>query len=462
MSISSAKPELTLAGHVKATFALGLPLVGAQLAQMAIGVTDTIMIGWLGAEPLAGAVLGFHIFFVIYIFGAGFAHAIVPIAASAFGRGDDTQLRRAVRMGFWVVALYTILGLVILAFAKPIYLALGQSEATTDITQTYIRIAMWGLPFSLATMVLRSFLTTLELARIILIASVLAVLLNILLNYMFIFGNWGAPRLEVEGAAWSSLGTSALLLAILVWYCLTNKTTAAYQIFARFWRSDWPAFFENLRLGLPISLGILAEVGLFSAATVMMGWIGTIPLAAHGVALNIISVAFMVPLGISNAATVRVGLAYGRDDWIAIRRAMWAVMLVGVGFALLAAIAFALLPKFFVSLFLDFDNVDAQSVLRAAIPLLLMAAAFQLVDSIQIVMVGVLRGLKDTKRPMQLGILGYWGFGVPTAYILAFPLGFGGIGIWAGLAIGLAVAALVMAMRFRYLVGTLSVGRETA
>ncbi len=440
--------EKSFNDHVKATLVLGLPLVGAQVAQIAIGVTDTIMIGWLGAQPLAAGVLGTQLFFMVYIFGAGLAFAVIPISANALGSGDERAVRRCVRMGLWAVSIFSVFGLAVMMQSKAIYIFLGQELENIVLAEGYLRIAMWGILPSLLGTTLRSFLTALELAKIVLFATIGGVVLNIVLNYILIFGHFGAPRLELVGAAWASLGTQTLILVILIGYIYIKKQTREYRIFSRIWISDWPAMAELIRLGTPMSIAILAEVGLFHAASIMMGWIGTIPLAAHGVALQIAAVAFMIPLGFGNAATVRIGNAFGKNNIPAVGRAGYAALFVVLLITIFVALLLLFFPYYLSSLFVDMKNPDAAQVLAYAVPLILVASAFQFADSLQGVLIGALRGLKDIKVPMKLGIISYWLVGVPSAYILAFPLKLGGVGLWIGLAFGLTVASVLLLWRF--------------
>ncbi len=446
--LKGAPCDLPFSGHINATLALGLPIVGAQLAQMAIGVSDTIMIGWLGARELASSVLGTQLFFIVYIFGAGISLAMVPIIANALGSGEERTVRRSMRMGLWAIMIYSVFGLALMSQQEKIYTFLGQEAANIVLAEDYLRIAMWGLIPSLLSISIRSFLTALELARIVFIATVGGVILNIILNYLLIFGNYGAPRLELEGAAWASLGTHTLIVLILVVYVVNHPRSRAYDIFSRLWRPDWEALLDVVKIGFPIGIGILAEVGLFHAASVMMGWIGTLELAAHGVALQIAAVTFMVPLGLSNAATVRVGVAYGGNDRVAVARAAYSAVLIALVIAVFAALILVAIPSTIVNLFLDQANSDAAAVLKIAVPLLLVAAAFQLVDSMQVVITGVLRGIGDINTPTKLGVFSYWLVGAPLAYILGFKLDWGGVGVWTGLALGLATASILLFARF--------------
>lgn len=443
-----SQTTLSWAGHTRATLALGVPLIGAQLAQMAIGVTDTVMIGWLGAPELAAAVLGAQAFFLFLIFGMGFTLAVMPLAAQAHGRDDVRGVRRSVRMGMWVVLFYSAIVMVPLWMTESILLALGQPSETAALAGDYMRVAQWAMAPSLMIMTFRSYLSALERAQVVLWATVAGTIANAFLNYMFIFGNFGAPRLEVVGAAVASVGTATVTFVLLTLYTVTRSDLKRYQLLVRFWRPDWQAFFEVLRLGWPISATILAETSLFAASSVMIGWIGTIELAAHGIALQLASIAFMFPLGLSGAATVRVGNAYGRKDWVGLGRAGSVSIALAVAVTLSLAAVFWIFPEALIGLYLDEDNPDAAAVLRHAVPLLIVAAAFQTVDGLQAIGAGLLRGLKDTKVPMVFAVFSYWAVGMTAAYLLAFYWNLGAVGVWWGLAVGLLLAAILMNWRF--------------
>lgn len=446
---SAPKREtMSWAGHVRATLALGLPLVGAQLAQMAINTTDVVMLGWYGTRDLAASVLATQAFFVVMIFGSGFAHAVVPIAAQAEGRGDNQQVRRSVRMGLWVVLAYSVLAMPLLWNTEALLLAAGQEPDLAALAGDYMRIAQWGMFPALIVMGLRAFFSALTRTQPILWATITGVVANGILNYALIFGNFGAPEMGVRGAAIASVGASTMILVVLVIWMRLVPRLAEYTLFVRFWRPDWPAFFEILRLGLPIALTIIAEVGLFFASSVMMGWLGTVPLAAHGIALQLASIAFMIPLGLSNGATVRIGQAFGRADGSGLKRAARTALLVAALLAIFISLLFWLIPDQLIGLFLDRDNPLAGQVLETAVPLLAIAAGFQFFDAMQATGVGLLRGIKDTKTPLMMAVVSYWGVGLPTGYLLGVSSGFDGPGIWAGLAVGLAVAAVLLNGRF--------------
>jgi len=434
--------------HFRASLTLGLPLIGTQMAQMGINFIDTVMLGWLGAETLAASVLATTLFFVVLVVGFGLANAVMPLAAQAAGEGDTRSLRRSVRMGFWVVVIYGALMMPVLWQTESILLAIGQKPALASMAQEYVRVAQWAIFPVLIVSVLRSYLSALERMQIVLWITLAAVGVNAFLNYAFIFGNFGAPKMGISGAAVATLVTNILSTTALIIYCMRVPALRENDIFSRLWRPDWVAFREVFRLGLPISLTILAEVGLFAMASIMMGWIGTIELAAHGVVLQLSSITFMIPLSFAQVGTVRFARAVGRKDIAAMDRAGKSVLILGLGFAILSAVAFVLFPLPLIGMYLDKTNPDALLILAYGVPLLAVSAAFQIVDTLQAIASGLLRGMKDTQVPMYIAMFSYWVFGVPAAYILGFTLDFGGPGVWSGLAIGLAVAAVLMNWRY--------------
>ena len=445
---AGALPGMGWAGHTRATIALSLPLIGAQIGHMAINISDTVMVGWLGATELAAAVLATQAFFFVFIFGVGFAQAVMPVAANAEGRGDIRGVRRSVRMGLWVLFCYGALVMAPLWHLERLLLALGQEPELAALAGDYIRVAQWAMFPALFIMGLRSFLAVIGRAQVLMWITFAGVLLNIVLNYLFIFGHFGMPALGIVGAAVASLGTNIVGAVFLAWHTSTAPAMRRYTLFVRIWRPEWPAFLEIVRLGWPIGLTVIAEVGLFTASSIMVGWLGTIPLAAHGIAIQIASVAFMVPLGLSSAATIRVGLAHGQVDRTGIARAAWVALCLATGFAVLAALVFWLAPAPLIGLYLDNSNANAAAVISAAVPMLYVAAAFQIVDGIQAVSAGNLRGLKDTRVPMLIAFFSYWMVGMPCAYLFGFTFGYGAVGIWFGLAAGLALAAFLMTRRF--------------
>lgn len=434
--------------HARATLVLGLPLVGSNLAQMALHVTDTVMLGWYGVEALAAVVLGAAMFFIVFILGSGFAIASMGMVAAALGRGDERQVRRDVRMGMWLSILYAGLCLPLFWFSGPILRAMGQEDGVAALAQDYLRIVGWGMCPALLVMVMKSFLSAQQRAGIVLWATIGAALVNAGVNWVLIFGHLGFPEMGVRGAALASVFAQLLSLAVLVLYVRSRPATARFEIFARFWRPDWPAFRQVARTGIPVGLTGLAEGSLFNAAAVMMGWIGTVELAAHGIALEVAALAFMVHLGLSNAATVRVGHAQGSGDAIGLVRAAITAIALSLVFAAVMIAAFLLLPGQIIGLYLDADNPAAPAIVDFGVRLLAVAAVFQLFDALQCLALGLLRGVQDTAVPMWMATFSYWVIGIPASYVLAFHLGVGGTGLWWGLVVGLVCASVLLMARF--------------
>jgi len=437
---------MTYRGHMRAALVLGLPLVGSHLAQFMVQVTDTLMLGWYGVQELAAVTLGGTFFFILFIMGSGFAWAVMPMVAAASEEGDDTRVRRITRMGMWVSMGVAGTVLPLLWFSAPILQAMGQKENLALIAQEYLRIAAWGMFPALMVMVLKSYLAALERTRVVLWTTLIAAILNGLLNYALIFGNWGAPELGVRGAAIASVCLQVVSMGALIVYAI--RVLPEHGLFHRLWRPDWEALGEVFRMGGQIGLTNLAEAGLFSASTVIMGWIGTLELAAHGIAIQIVSLFFMVHVGLSNAATVRAGRAVGRRDEIGLRRGAGAVLILSIGFALAAVAMFLAVPEPMIGIFLDPDEPLRADILVVGSSLLAVAALFQFADAAQVMTLGLLRGVQDTRVPMVIAAISYWGVGVPISYVMGVRWGWGGEGVWMGLVLGLALAGILMSWRF--------------
>ena len=437
---------MSYGGHGRAILILGLPLVGGHLAQMAIGITDTVMLGWYSIEALAAVTLASTYFFVLFISGSGFALAVMPMVAAYAAEEDELNIRRATRMGLWLSFAFALFALPAMIWAEPILRALGQTDATANLAGQYLAVAGWGIIPALFVMVLKSYLAALERTQVVLWITLLAALVNALANYALIFGNWGAPELGVVGAALASVITQFVSLAGVVIYVLW--VMPQHSLFVRMWRGDTQMLTQVFMLGLPIGVTLLSEVGLFAASAVMMGWLGTIPLAAHGIVMQLASITFMVHLGISNVATIRAGNAYGRRDKPHMARGAIIALAMSIAFAAVTTIIFVGWPEPLISIFMQRGEPARAEIIAVGIGLLAMAAVFQLVDGAQVIALGLLRGVQDTKVPMVLAAISYWAIGIPCSYLLGFTLGYGGIGVWAGLVIGLFVAAVLLNARF--------------
>ena len=434
--------------HTRALLVLGLPLIGSHLAQMLLHVTDTVLLGWYGVDELAAVVLAASSFFVTFILGSGFAQAVMPMVATALGQGDVTQVRRDARMGLWLSIAFGVAIYPLFWWAEAVFLALGQTPEVSRLSQDFLRIAGLGMVPALLVMTLKSYLAALERTQVVLWVTLGAVVVNGLVAYMLIFGHYGAPELGIRGAAIASLAVQWLTFVLLAIYAAWLPELRSYHLFQRFWRPDWQAMAAVFRLGLPIGLTGLAESGLFQATALMMGWIGTVELAAHGIAMEITALSFMVHLGLSNAATVRAGRAAGESDARKLRDGAKIAIVMSLIFGVVMVALFLTTAPHLIALFLDLSNPRSAEIISFGAGLLAIAALFQLADAMQVMALGLLRGIRDTTVPMVAAAVSYWLIGIPCAYVLAFKLGMGGIGLWLGLVIGLTAAASTMMARF--------------
>lgn len=436
----------TYQDHSRAIWKLGMPLILSNLAQFAIHMTDTIMLGWYDVTALAASTIAGTLFFVTFIVGAGFAQAVTPLVAAAAEENDEVQVRRVTRMGLWLSIFYGLAVTIPFFWAEDILIAIGQDAAVASLAHIYLQIVIWQMIPALIVMTLKSFLAAMEHTAIILWATIGTAVLNGFVNYALIFGNWGMPELGIQGAAIASLLVTIVTVTILAIYIL--RTLPQFQLFKNFWRSDSETMKRVYLLGWPIGLTSLAEGGLFAASAVMMGWIGAIELAAHGIAIQLVSVTFMVHIGFSQAATVRAGRALGRKDELSLRRGGITAIGMSALYAVATSLIFLSMPETLVALFIDPNEPERTTLLRIGASLVMVAALFQLVDGFQVMAIGLLRGVQDTTVPMIMAAVSYWGIGLPISYVLAFPLGFGAIGIWLGLVMGLAIAAILLSWRF--------------
>jgi MATE family multidrug resistance protein len=432
----------------RALFKLGWPLIVAQLAQSALFTTDIIMLGRLGAKYVAAGALANALFICVQLFGIGIVGAVAPVVAQALGARDFRSVRRTVRQGIWLAVILFAVLFPVTWNIGPIYRWMGQDPELIGLAETFIHAAIWLLLPAFIFIGLRSFLSAHGATRVILLITVAGVIVNALANYALVFGNWGFPRLEMVGSGISTTVVNTVMLILTIIYIQMHRRFRRYHIWHDLLTPDWPRLWELVKIGVPIGLMLLAEVALFTSASLLQGWLGEAELAAHSVALTVASLAFMVPLGLSQATTVRVGIALGEKNKEGVRKAGWAALVMTLGFMSLTAIAFFLAPHQIVALFLDATLAENSAPLALAASFLVVAALFQLFDGTQVTMAAALRGLSDTNMPLVIALVGYWAVGFPIAYFCGFTFGFRGVGIWIGLAAGLAAVALVLTARF--------------
>ncbi len=435
--------------EARATLSLAWPLILANLTTQLIQATDALLLGRLGALELAAAALALGLTFAMTLFGFGVLTASSPMMASALGARSNAvrDVRRTFRQSMWAAMLITVPIMVVLWFAEPLIVALGQEPRLAEGAATFLRGYMWALPPWMAFQVMRNFLSALERPGWVLAISAAGIAVNALAGYGLIFGHFGLPALGLFGGGLASSITWGAMTLALALVIVTDRQFRRFYLFGRFWRPDWPRFAKVFRLGLPIGMAMGFEGAVFSAAAYLMGLIDAESVAAHQVALQIAATSFMVPLGLAQAATVRVGLAYGRRDRDGIARAGWTSLVMGIGFMATMALLMWLFPRSLVTLFFADTPANAR-VIALATSFLFVAALFQMVDGAQVVGAGMLRGLHDTRVPMLYALVGYWVVGIGTGVWLGFGVQWAGVGIWTGLATGLAFVSVLMIRRW--------------
>ena len=428
---------------------LAWPLILANLTTQIINATDVLLMGRLGATQLAAATLALNLTYTFNLLLLGLLIASSPLMATALGQRFNSirDVRRTFRAGLWLLFFTLPPYWLILWNAGTIMHALGQSDELSSQGQTFLRAYMWCTAPWLLFQLLRNFVSALERPRVILWFSVLGIGINALLSWALIFGHFGLPALGLVGGGLGSTLTWSIMCAALVVVVSRDRQFGRFHLFGRFWRFDRDRTLAMVRLGWPIGATMALEMGVFALAAYFMGWIGAPAVAAHAVALQLAALTFMVPLGLGQAATVRVGLALGRRDEPGIARAGWTAWFLGVGFMAAMALLMWAFPRSLVALFLE-DVPKNAVVIGLAVNFLLVAAAFQLVDGAQVIGAGMLRGLHDTRWPLIFALVGYWVVGLGIGVWLAFARDWKGVGIWIGLASGLAAVAVLMLARW--------------
>jgi MATE family multidrug resistance protein len=436
--------------EIRATLLLAYPLVLTNVTQALIHATDVVLLGWAGPRTLAAGSLGVNLYTAFVIFGMGLVTATAPMLARELGarRHSVREVRRTVRQGMWAAAAFALPVFAILWNGEAILQVLGQDPVLAADAAGFLRALQWGFLPALLFLVLRSFVAALERPIWSLVISIAGVLCNAFLNYVLIFGHLGLPALGLLGSGIGSAITNLLMFAGMALVVTRHPRFRRYRLFGRFWRSDWARFRDVWKLGLPIAVTLGLEITIFNAAVFIMGLFGTASLAAHAIAIQIAALSFMVPLGLSQAVTVRVGLALGRNDAAGITRAGWTSFALGVGFMALMGLLLMAAPRSLVYLFLDESDPANAPVIALAVSFVGIAALFQIFDGAQAVGAGMLRGLHDTTVPMVYAACGYWVIGLGVGLALAFGAGWRGLGIWVGLASGLAVVSVLMLSRW--------------
>ena len=351
-------------------------------------------------------------------------------------------------MALWLAVIGGVLGMGVCLLLIPLMHLSRQDAALFPLAQEYNTIVIFSLIPMLLAGVLRSFVSALGRPIFATLITALGIAVNSFANYALIFGNFGAPELGLAGAAIATNITALVVLAAYVAAILSDPRMARYRIFYRLWRADWTRFQQILRIGTPIALTVMAEAGIFGTAPFLMGMFGAAQVAGHSLAIQLAALAFQVPFGIGQAVTIRVGYFYGARDPVGVGRAGWTALAISTVFMSMTAAAMVLMPKTLIAIYVDPDAARNAAVVGFALQYLVLAAAFQLVDGVQAVAAGALRGLQDTRVPLWIAIFSYWVPGIGMAVALGFFTPLEGVGVWVGLATGLACAAVLLLNRW--------------
>lgn len=423
------------------TLRLAVPLVLAELSWMAMTTVDTIMVGRLPDAALAigAAALGGGLYYTVAIFGTGLMLGLDTLVSQAFGRDDLHDARHSLVNSVVMAVLLTPLLMGAVSLMPGLMLRVGVKAEIVATMAPFLRALNWSTLPLLLYSTLRRYLQAVHIVKPVTFALVSANIVNALFNWIFIYGHWGARAYGVPGSGWSTCLARVYMAGVLLFTLFYYDRSRRLLLREHAWKIDFRRMHALLKLGGPAATQILLEIGGFTAAGAMAGRVGALALAAHQIALNCAAFTYMVPLGVSSAAAVRVGHALGRGDPAGARRAGWTTILLGAGFMLMAGVVFVSFPRTIARIY-----TPDPTVIRAGATLLLIAAAFQLFDGIQTVTTGALRGAGETRIPMLANLVAYWVIGLPIGYWLCFRLGWGVIGLWVGLLIGLVVVATIV------------------
>lgn len=431
-----------LLAESRTTVRLAIPLIIGQLGQMLIGLSDTLMLGWLGVTELAASAFANTILYLPMMFGIGMSMAVSIRVSQARGAGDPTAARAALRHGLLITLALGVLTVLLSLALLPFLSDFKQDPEVVAVVPTFFVLISVSMIPAFASMAVKSHADAMNRPWPVFWISIAAVVLDVFLNWVMIFGKLGMPALGLEGAAISTIISRALGLAGMVWWCVRDPEMRDWIPRHWFRAPDWPATKSLLHTGFPASMQLLAEVSAFVMATFIIGHMGRDALASHQVAITCAATIFMVPLGLSMALTVRIGEAYGSKRFDTFRPIIASGWCMGLAFAVLSASAFAFLNREIAGMF-----IKEPGVLEMAASLLIVAAAFQFCDTLQIIAAGALRGLDDVRIPAWIAFGAYWVVSIPLGWILAVPLGFGVTGMWWGITVGLTITAVLLGAR---------------
>lgn len=426
---------------------LSIPMIVGQLAFASMSFIDTVLMGQLGVEALAGGGLGSVAFQFFYVVSVGVLTATANHIAVAKGRGDDKEIHRALLSGVWIVAVLTLLFGLAIWFIRPVFLLLGQDEGVSLIAEQYLHTLVWALFPALLFILFRSLVLGVGNPGVVLPISVVAAALNYPISYTLMTGQFGLPAMGIEGVAWGTFTVSCGMAVAIIVSSYRQPRFKGYPFWSGWEDFSFKQFLDTWRLGIPIALAHAMEIGMFSAAALLIGLVGVDALAAHQVALQCTTLAFMIPLGLSQAISVKVGEFYGAGRYNDVRRTVRYGLLAATFAALVSGSLFIFAPEQLTHFFVEGERTSLEALIPVAVSLLFVAAMFQLVDGWQVVLMGVLRGFRLGASPTIAATVSYWAIGFPLSYILMKS--YGAVGVWTGMGVGLATSALILAALYQ-------------
>jgi len=430
----------------KQTFFLAFPVMLSQFGQVMVGVVDSMMVGRLGTEPLAAASLGNSIFVLFLTFGIGISMGITPLVAHADGEGNKKQIVDILKHGVLDNSVVGILLFLLLLATSNTFVYLNQPSGVVELAVPYFRIISFSLVPFMVFQAFRQFTEGLGLTRQAMYITITGNVINIILNYILIFGKLGMPAMGLEGAGWATFIARCIMAILMAFFALFSQKLKAYREYYTGGRINYTLVRKLMSIGVPIGFQFIFEVGAFTISAVMIGWIGATALAAHQIAISLASITFMMATGIASATTIRVGNQNGRKDYRTLRKVGFTGYFMVIMFMTLNGLLMIIGRNFLPTLY-----INEVEVITLASGLLVVAALFQVSDGMQVVGLGACRGMTDVKIPTIFTLIAYWVIGLPIGYFLGFQLNMGAKGIWWGLLIGLTVTAILMLARFNRL-----------
>ena len=429
--------------HIWETFNLAYPVIIGQLGFIMMGVVDSIMVGELGAVPLAGASLGNSMFILIFIIGLGVSMSVTPLIAILVGAKRFQECGIYFRQSLIVNIVLGLILMSVVFFTSNLFEYLNQPLAVAEQASSYTKIIALSIMPAMLFHTYKQFIEGFSIMKPAMIIAIVANIINAFANWVFIYGNIGMPALGLNGAGWATFFSRVFMAFVIMLYVMNKEYFKQFDVNFHFKKINFPVIKKILSIGLPSGFQYFFEVGAFSFAVIMIGWLGTNQLAAHQIAINLASITFMVVLGISAAGGIRVGNEVGKKDIVEVRKAGFTAVIMGASIMFTFGIIFIVLNEFLPTLY-----IDNEDVIRIASSLIIIAALFQISDGIQGVGIGVLRGLTDVKIPTLITFIAYWVLALPIGYIFGFVFHFGVEGVWVGLLLGLTASATMLTIRF--------------